>query len=209
MSAFHHFLWVIYVLPWRALFCLMPVIAGVYLCVEVLIGARVRLRPLWIVLFCVCLAAIILTTVYGRETGDSAGAGFLPLFYSYKLANENPEMYRTCFMNVLLFFPAGLTLAAALRGRSKAAGGKYSRAAKRIERRPLVICRKFLIPVAVLFCVSLVIELLQMGLGIGVAEWDDVFHNTVGALLGSLAAALGAILKRKYALCRFENEPRI
>ena len=179
----------IYVLPWRALFCLMPVIAGVYICVEIFIGARVRLRPLWIVLFGICLAAIILTTVYGRETGESAGAGFLPLFYSYKLANENPEMYRTCFMNVLLFFPAGMTLAAALR----------------LQKKPPAI----LLPVLILFCVSLVIELLQMGMGIGVAEWDDVFHNTAGALLGSLAAALGAFLKRKYESAGSENGPRI
>lgn len=127
------------------------------------------------VLMLLLWAAVVLwTTVLGREAGVEKVFRMMPL-HSYRelLAGGNPEILRSSFMNVLLFFPAGL-LCAGLLSRRRLSCGK-------------LVCT------AVIFSLfSLSIELAQFGLGVGQGEIDDVLHNTVGVLLGAGGFCMGA-----------------
>ena len=94
-------------------------------------------------------------------------------FHSYRavIAGENKEILRSNFMNLILFYPAGL-LACELLPKS------WSRA-------------KRVILVAVLFAlVSTGIEFCQYHFALGQAEVDDVIHNALGALIGALISTI-------------------
>ena len=124
-------------------------------------------------LLLVWLAAVLWVTVWSRGDGSAHDTILIP-FYSYYtvLTGGNPELLRSNFMNVLLFLPAGLLLGSLLP-----------------RKWPL---RVRLLWVGVLLAaLSAGIELFQHIRCLGRAEIDDVFHNTLGALLGGWAAAAG------------------
>ena len=119
------------------------------------------------VMFVLGLAAILAQTVLLRSPGEKQEAA-LPLFASYRAlkAGGNPEILRSNLMNVLLFCPLGLC-GCLLWGRSV-----------KLWQAALVT--------AGLFVISCGIEWVQLETGRGLCEADDVFHNTLGALTGSL-----------------------
>lgn len=116
------------------------------------------------------IAAAIYTTIGNRGGGSDLAHAFTP-FHSYREVwnGGNPEIYRSNFMNVVLFYPAGL-LATSL-----------------LPQKWPGWCRWVLV-VTVLVATSAGIEFLQYRFCLGRCEIDDVIHNTAGALLGSLAA---------------------
>lgn len=85
-------------------------------------------------------------------------------------------------MNVVLFYPAGLLLAAVLPKRWR-----------------------FPVTAVVFVLFSLSIEIAQHSLFLGRGEIDDVLHNTLGAMLGCTALSLESTLfpsdKRSKPLC--------
>ena len=122
-------------------------------------------------LLLLCWLAVIFCGTLGQRTeGGNLSAPILTPFYSYRAAlnGGSPELYRTNLMNVVLFYPAGLLGYEALPGRW---GGKW----------------KALLVVFVFALMSMAVEYTQYRLGLGLAEVDDVIHNTLGALLGALA----------------------
>jgi len=116
-----------------------------------------------------CVPVILQTTLW--RNGEGTPMHSLQLFQSYRDAviTGNVEIYRSNFMNVVLFYPAGL-LAASL-----------------LMRKWPEWCRLILV-VTVLAALSAGIEFLQYHFRLGRCEIDDVIHNTAGALLGCLAA---------------------
>ena len=97
--------------------------------------------------------------------------GWIPLYTYWKvLGGGNSELLRSCWMNVALFFPAGL-LCGALTGKRRRLGLTATAA----------------------LLLSLAIELVQYRFGLGLAEMDDVLHNTLGAALGYGASRLELI----------------
>lgn len=118
-------------------------------------------------------AAVVLhTTVWSRNGGGEYHVQWIP-FHSYRavLTGGNPEILRSNFMNVLLFFPVGLLFA-----------GQMSRHGT---------FGKHLVSTVLVFSLfSLGIELAQFSLGLGMGEVDDVLHNTLGAMLGVSATSL-------------------
>ena len=115
------------------------------------------------------MSAMAYTTLGNRSGGADLAHAFTP-FHSYREAQVtgNIEIYRSNFMNVVLFYPAGL-LATSLLPR------KWAR------------WRRCVLVVLVLAAMSAGIECLQYHYCLGRCEMDDVIHNTLGALLGSLA----------------------
>lgn len=106
---------------------------------------------------------LLFITVGSRGETPHGGVRLVP-FYSFYLARtENREFYRTMIMNVLLFFPLGLTLPFVLAGR----------------KHPI------LLSITVGALLSVCIEGVQYFLRIGWTETDDVIMNTLGVLLGS------------------------
>ena len=118
-------------------------------------------------------AVIFYMTVCAR--GEETAEAVLVPFQNFREAREQPELYRSMLMNVLLFFPIGLSLPFVL--------GKW----------------KLSVPVTVvLACLSSAgIEYLQYRYSLGRCEVDDVIMNTLGALLGCSARWISHSRKRK------------
>ena len=119
------------------------------------------------------IAVIILGTLGQRAEGENQSAPILTPFYSYYIAlcDGQRELYRSNFMNVVLFYPAGL-LSFQLLPKQWHTG----------RRTVLTVCA--FIPV------SMCIEYAQYLFGLGLAEIDDVIHNGLGALLGAVAGGI-------------------
>jgi len=115
------------------------------------------------------MIAVAFTTIGNRTAGSLYRHLWIP-FHSYREAVEtgNREIYRSNLMNVALLYPGGLLLVALL--------------PKRWHWRRCVAS------VLVLAAVSVGIEFVQYRYALGRCEIDDVIHNVLGALLGSLAA---------------------
>lgn len=159
-------------------------------------------RPLWrggiAALLVLWSAAALWVTILNRSA-EPVGALRLPLLHSYRevLAGGNPEILRSNFMNVLLFFPGGLLLGALLPHR-------WPRWA-----RVLTAMLGF-------GTMSLAIERCQYLWLLGNAETDDILHNTLGAVLGAVCikpykepVSMGKILiltNHSYMLYRFRTE---
>ena len=104
-------------------------------------------------------------TLFGRE----ATVHFVELrpFYTFVLAQNQVEYYRSFFMNGLLFVPFGLSLPYVLRQDS--------------------FKRKLLITLGVAAALSVGVEILQYLYHLGRCEIDDLIANTLGTAIGSLS----------------------
>ena len=91
-------------------------------------------------------------------------------FYTFVLAQKQPEMYRTFFMNALLFVPLGLSMPYIL------------------SRKPYN--RNILITIGFGAVLSAGIEFLQYYYHLGRCETDDVIANTLGTAVGTLSYLL-------------------
>lgn len=125
------------------------------------------------ILLAECIFIIFCSTIVYRETLPEAHSNFMP-FWSYQAILGGDDM---CFvevlLNVILFIPVGF-LACGLRRINKwwkvALGG---------------------------IVISCTIESLQLWLQKGLSELDDVFHNTLGAIVGyGLYQWIASVLRR-------------
>lgn len=133
-----------------------------------------RKRCFNLCLFLVAIIIISYITIFNRRVGDKEVC-IIP-FYSFVMAQEQPEMYRSMFMNALLFVPFGLFL-------------PYVQ--KDSHRRKI----KTTIWLAFLF--SFCIEVFQFTFRLGRAEVDDIICNTLGAFIGSLSFVLYRMLEKR------------
>lgn len=126
-----------------------------------------------LLLFLVWIAVIFFGTLGQRTEDGSLSPPILMPFASYcaVLNGGSRELLRTNFMNVVLFYPAGLLGCEAL-------PKKWRKGWKGV-----------LITV-LLALVSGCIEYTQYQFGLGMAETDDVIHNTLGALLGGIVISI-------------------
>lgn len=166
------FLW-FYCLSITDAILLIIIICAGYLILRQWLGNKRFWLSVIALLFLAWLAVIAAATLTDRTPGIiPAGPELIP-FHSYRavIAGENKEILRSNFMNVILFYPAGL-FACELLPKS------WSRA-------------KRVILVAVLFAlVSTGIEFCQYHFALGQAEIDDVIHNAFGALIGALISTI-------------------
>lgn len=129
----------------------------------------------------ICWIAVILFGTLGQRTeGGNLSEPILKPFYSYytALSSGNKELYRTNFMNTVLFYPAGLLGCAVLPRRRH----KF---------------RKIVLLTGLFALLSIGIEYTQYRFGLGLAEVDDVIHNTLGTLLGAVACSASIKLHKK------------
>lgn len=110
---------------------------------------------------------ILLVTIFSRSVGETT-VQWIPL-HSFIDAKMQPEIYRSMFMNVFLFFPLGLTMPFALSEKCK---------------------KKIIITVFCALGMSTIIEITQYSYRIGCAEIDDVICNVMGCFVGTLAYGL-------------------
>ena len=151
---------------------LVAVASMVFLGLKVVWSERWLWRPAVCCLTVVWLLVIGYVTLANRGPEAQTGVWLVP-FYSYYLAFSgiNEELLRSCFMNVVLFYPAGLL------------AGAIWLPERKVWKRILFL--------AVVGCgVSVSVEVLQYFRQLGLMEVDDVIHNTLGMAIG---AAVGGV----------------
>ena len=121
------------------------------------------------------LLVVVSVTVFRRS--PRAGQVNLIPFSTFAMARAVPELYREMLMNVLLFFPFGLTFSSLLPPRRG-------------------VGRRFGLTVLSALALSLSVELIQLIFRLGLAEVDDLFTNTAGAALGASQLFPGPLLRR-------------
>lgn len=168
----------IYCMDIKALIILVAVLSGLF---GVLYHRTEKYRLCKAVVLVMLLAfsyAIVYTTLLTRSVHENAEEISLVPFASYieVINGGTKELLRSNFMNVLLFYPSGMLAS--------------------------VVLPKKCNPVFKVIAVTLFFALFSFGIeytqytyALGKAEVDDVIHNTLGAMLGSVVGAI--INKRK------------
>ena len=171
MTTMHTIYTWFYCLPISNILCFLLILSGIYLYLR----RRFKNQRFWkhviSLLLIVWLPVIVSATLAGRS-GVLSQPELLP-FHSYRavIAGKNPELLRSNFMNVVLFYPAGLLGCDALTG-------SWSR-----KRRVFIVA-------GLCILLSLGIECSQYLFALGKAEADDVIHNGLGAFLGGVVCEL-------------------
>ena len=165
----------IYAMPLFSAFILAVTFISIYAVINALYSKSKWLKAISVSGFLVSLFGIFYITVLSREVGNFSLE--LRPFYSFVMANEQPEMYRTVFMNVLLYVPFGVFLS-------------YS-----ISRKHKAI--SVIITVISALIVSVCVEAMQYLYSLGRCEIDDIIFNTLGALLSALGICLFGYLTKE------------
>ena len=165
----------IYSLPLRQVVALMLITIPMWAFGQLREGRSLRVWRIGNgILFAITLLVILSFTLFQRTSG--AGQINLIPFSSFVRAHtEQPELYREILMNVLLFFPLGLSLSSALPQRRSA-------------------LRRFCLTVLAGLCVSAAVEVIQFVFKLGLAEVDDLMTNSFGAALGASQLLLSRVL---------------
>lgn len=104
---------------------------------------------------------ILSETIIGRLVTEEYNYNFMP-FWSYQalMRGKGVNIWRCIYLNVLLFIPLGVFLWFSLKDRRWWKALIFS------------------------FTLSMGIEIMQLVLRRGLCEFDDIFHNTLGCMLG-------------------------
>lgn len=139
--------------------------------------------PFSVIVFCAWIFVVFYGTILNRPVSDEIMKPIIKPFYSYYIVftGGEKELLRENFMNIILFYPAGL-LACELLPKSW----------NRVKRIVLVVCLSALM--------SLGIEFFQFRFALGQAEVDDIIHNTLGALIGAFICQLNASFSAQSAV---------
>lgn len=131
-------------------------------------------------LFLAWIAVILFGTLGQRTEGGNLSQPVLTPFASYYAAlnGGSKELYRTNFMNAVLFYPAGLLGCEVLPTRWKKGW-------------------KAVLVTALFALVSFGIEYTQYRFGLGLAEADDIIHNALGTLLGAIVCTVSIRFHKK------------
>lgn len=122
-------------------------------------------------------------TLICRSYNEIQRHNFQP-FWSYEaiVADGKDELLMENLLNILLFIPLGLLICFAY---------------KAIKWWQVLLAG---------FCISISIEVLQFSLKRGFAEFDDIFHNMCGCLLGYLLYVALRYYNDKYSLAKFKRD---
>lgn len=109
-------------------------------------------------------------TILSREPHIAYRLNFQPFWY---LESSSKTALYYAILNYIFFVPLGFMLEA-------------------LQKK-----RRIWMTVLICFLFSVFIEAVQLFLKLGLAEFDDIFENTIGALLGALIYQGVAVLIRK------------
>ena len=174
-----------YCLPIIDVLLSMIVVSVLYLVLRQFLGQKYFWRIVIGLLFFAWVGVIVAATLTDRTPGTTPAEPQLLPFHSYRavLEGENKEILRSNFMNILLFYPAGLLLIELL-----------PKSWNRLE------C--FFFDVGMLAAMSVVIEFCQYRFALGIAETDDIIHNTAGALMGAIVCCFQIKRRQKAEIPR-------
>ena len=138
-----------------------------------------QMRAISSVVAVLLVLAILYVTVFSRA--ESFSVIELVPFSSFVRAVEQPEIWRSMFMNIVLFVPLGLTLPFVFRGN---------------------VSKCVLLTILSGFVLAITIEISQYIFVLGSVETDDVICNTIGAFVGSCAYPLSLYIRRFLEIIR-------
>lgn len=135
-------------------------------------GKRCR-KPIIATLLLASFGIIVFDTLATRiSDGITIQPDLVPMHsYYIVFTGGNPELLRSNFMNVVLFYPAGLL-------------------AYELLPKTWRGYRKMLFVALIFALLSVGIEVCQYRFALGQAEVDDVIHNTLGALIGAVVCTI-------------------
>lgn len=123
-------------------------------------------------------AFVLLLTVLGRRSHDDYTLNYnIELFSCYRrIFNDGDKsMLRSVIQNILMFIPIGFTLTVVFKNK-----------------------HRVIFPLAVCFLLSLFIETCQLFMKSGIFEFDDLFNNTLGGLLGIIISLIISAVYKKF-----------
>lgn len=173
-----------YAFSLKSVYCIIILFISIWTVLEWLLSnVNGKIYLIWryinIVICVFSLLLIMKMTILGRNVGNRE-IELLP-FYTIYTISDNSEAVRMMVMNIVLFFPLGLTMPVAL-GQSKN------------------VRHKWLLCIVVGFAISICVEIIQYYFCIGRAETDDVICNTLGCLVGVMSNVLSNYLIKKCSL---------
>jgi glycopeptide antibiotics resistance protein len=132
-------------------------------------GKKSTIQSLALFLLVMYVFLVFASTVLSRTSGDSYDFEWLPFWSYLEIWKGSEELFWEDVFNVLMLLPIGVLLPIAI-----------GPAAVRKKGRKHI----FFKVVCVGFATSLIIEVLQLILKRGKCEFDDLFHNTLGVVIG-------------------------
>lgn len=154
----------IYTLPLSYTVIILLCAAAVFQITESFIGNRI-FRALCLVMFFAWMYVVLDITLFSRSAGKHE-LYLMPLSQLVRyLSGENRELFRSFWMNVLMFTPCGFLLPKLL---------------------PVSVSRRWCLILTLGFAIgfSVIIETEQWYRLLGEAETDDVIANALGAVVG-------------------------
>ena len=129
------------------------------------------------------------TVIYRKVAEGVVGHNFSP-FWSYEaIKNGREDLIAENIMNVVVFVPVGILLGliSRIRELENKTPSKGIGKTKGLWRTQI---NRFALIVGIGLIISGSIEALQYFLKRGFSEFDDVFHNTLGCLIGFMIVAI-------------------
>lgn len=124
------------------------------------LGLKKGVQASALIFFIIYGLYVICTTVLYRHLLAESRINLIPLWSYTAIMNGEVKLIKQIIMNIMVFVPIGVSLAICIR---KTTWWKVI----------LIGCM-----------VSICVELLQYHFRRGLCEFDDVFHNTIGCLIG-------------------------
>lgn len=149
----------------------VAIAVGSFICIKGKPGKRLTGAAFYAYVF-----LIIASTVLTREKSGNLQYNLKPFWTYFEMAKGSWRAYRILeqlLLNIVMFIPIGFLLPILLRE-----GG-------------------FTKVIVLSLGVSVVIELLQLVTKRGLFEFDDIIHNTLGAIIGYGIYKLVCVLKRR------------
>lgn len=166
------FLW-IYRMDFHEVLILLVVCTGLFYTAYTKLHCFRFWKPVVISVLLLWAAAVVAQTILWRTPSNDPILSLQPFQSYFDALREGGqrELLRSNFMNVLLFYPAGLLLAAIFPW----------------KRKPVL---QFLVILMIAVTFSTVIEFVQFHYCLGQAQTDDVIHATFGAWIGAAVMCL-------------------
>ena len=126
------------------------------------------------------LSIVLMSTVILRETYDDYRYELIPFWSYFAYIHKDSQLLTQIYLNILLFVPIGLLLRVILHHKK--------------------MCK--VLPCGI--AISTLIETCQLLFKKGVFEFDDMFHNTIGCIIGFLFVELVLKLNKSIKiLCQY------
>lgn len=170
----HKIISILYELPIYEYVLLICCALVIWTILSILLCNRKSWKWINLIFFLATVLLIIAVTIFFRNTEEKEFS-LIP-FSSFEIAKIHSDVYQEVMLNVVLFFPVGLTMPFVI---------------NRITNHPVIIT-------IITSCIlSVIIEIFQYLFNRGYAEIDDVIFNTLGAGIGCIAFVMSRrIVKR-------------